>query len=133
QVWLNADSRLSYPNDFQHGAEREVFLSGEAYFDVVHNAERPFIIHTQYLDIKDIGTAFNVKAYPDEDESEATLVTGAIKVSLHQNPDKSFILKPREKFVYYATGNDVALSGQKKNAVAAKPDLSAMPLNTEIK
>lgn len=134
QVWLNADSRLSYPNDFQHTSERNVTLSGEAYFEVKHHAERPFIIHTQYLDIKDIGTTFNVKAYPDEKESEATLISGSIQVFLHKDPNKNYILKPKEKIIYYADHDGFSLNGS-DNKIPASPaadSLCKVPANAEV-
>src|SRR5258705_4020135 len=65
QVWLNADSKLRYSQDFM-GAYREVQLTGEAYFDVAKDKSRPFIIHTGPIDIRVVGTSFNVRAYPNE-------------------------------------------------------------------
>ena len=64
-VWLNAGSKLTYTKDF--GKEiREVTLIGEAFFDVTKMKEKPFIIHTSSINIKVLGTAFNVKAYPED-------------------------------------------------------------------
>src|SRR5205085_10891901 len=65
QVWLNSDSKITYGESFM-GATREVQLSGEAYFDVVKDKEHPFIIHTQSIDLKVLGTAFNVRSYANE-------------------------------------------------------------------
>ncbi|HEX3935519.1 MAG TPA: FecR family protein, partial [Puia sp.] len=62
-VWLNAGSRITYNKNFGASA-REVDLSGEAFFDVAHNPASPFIIHTSRIDIKVLGTSFNVKSYP---------------------------------------------------------------------
>lgn len=101
EVWLNAGSKLSYPSDFKHVPNREITLEGEAYFDVKHNASQPFIIHTDDLDIKDLGTAFNVKAYPKDNVTEATLISGSIEVILRDNPGRKLILKPHEKVSYY--------------------------------
>lgn len=98
QVWLNADSRLTYGNDF--GAKtRDVTLSGEAYFDVVPNKAVPFFIHTSKMTIKVTGTAFNVRAYPNEDRSETSLVHGKVEVTLNGQPDKTYYLRPSEKLV----------------------------------
>lgn len=105
KVWLNADSRLSYANNFKEACIREVSLSGEAYFKVKHDKDHPFIIHTRYLDIKDLGTAFNVRAYPDEDKCEATLIEGSITVSLKSDPGKSLHLKPGEKVSFFSGKN----------------------------
>ena len=97
-VWLNAGSRLTY--DKTYGAQlREVNLIGEALFDVAHNATKPFVIHTTRVDIKVLGTRFNVKSYPTDKTTEATLLRGSIEVSIKARPDEKIILKPNEKLV----------------------------------
>lgn len=98
-VWLNAGSEISYGEAFGK-TSRDVKLSGEAYFDVIHDADHPFIVHTNNFDIKVLGTAFNVKAYPSDKESEATLVRGAIELSLNHEDARKLLLKPNEKFVF---------------------------------
>ncbi len=72
---------------------------GEAFFDVAHNAERPFVIHTARIDIKVLGTRFNVKSYPTDKTTEATLLRGSIEVSIKDRPNETIILKPDEKLV----------------------------------
>jgi transmembrane sensor len=81
QVWINADSRLEYSHDFLTGSTRDVYLQGEAYFDVTSDKSRPFIVHVQGVDIKVLGTSFNVKGYHGEHKIEATLVHGKISLS----------------------------------------------------
>lgn len=98
RVTLNADSKLEYSEDFAT-KNREVYLTGEAFFDVHADPQKPFIIHTSKMDIKVLGTAFNVKSYPDEASSEATLITGAIEVTVTDNPSEKIILKPSQKLV----------------------------------
>ncbi len=98
QVWLNAGSKLTYNKKFGTGI-REVTLAGEAYFDVVKNPEAPFIIHTARMDIKVLGTQFNVKSYPGEKTTEASLVHGSIEVSIKDRPSEKIILKPNEKII----------------------------------
>lgn len=97
-VWLNAGSKLSYPSNFSL-AKREVFLSGEAYFKVVHHDEYNFIVHTAEADIKDLGTTFNVKAYEGSWKTETTLIEGSLEVSLRKDPAKKMLMVPREKLV----------------------------------
>lgn len=99
-VWLNSDSRLLYDARF-NDAIREVTLEGEAYFDVVKNPKRPFIVHTSGIDVKVLGTAFNVKSYPQEPTIEATLIHGSIEV-LNKRELKApkVILRPHEKLVF---------------------------------
>lgn len=98
KVWLNAGSKITYDNDFGE-LNREVKLTGEAYFDVVHLAGKPFIIHTRAMDIKVLGTEFNVKSYPDEKTTETSLIRGSIEVSLNDKRAEKIIMKPNEKLV----------------------------------
>jgi ferric-dicitrate binding protein FerR (iron transport regulator) len=112
-VWLNAGSKISYDDDFT-GATREVKLEGEAFFDVVKQPNRPFIVHTSGIDIKVLGTAFNVKSYPEDKTVETTLYRGSVKVFRHEETEKVAIqLKPNEKLI---------LSKQAANAASALPE-----------
>ncbi|MBS1567234.1 MAG: FecR domain-containing protein, partial [Bacteroidetes bacterium] len=96
QVWLNVGSRIKY--DESYGREnRELTLTGEAYFDVAHDAKRPFILHTGKMDIRVLGTAFNVKAYPGDGVTEAALIKGSIEVTFPGRPQEMLILKPNDK------------------------------------
>lgn len=97
-VWLNADSKITYDENYGLSL-REVQLTGEAYFEVVKDKHRPFIIHAKSMNIKVLGTIFNVRAYPDEKTSETSLIQGSVEVTLNGNPDKKIILKPSEKLV----------------------------------
>ena len=100
KVWVNSDSKLSYPNSFK-GHTREIYLEGEAYFDVVKDSKHPFIVHTSGIDIRVLGTAFNVKAYKAESTIEATLVHGLIEVTKTENPNEAkIILHPHEKLIF---------------------------------
>ena len=84
-VFINSDSKLKYSNYFGE-KKREVFLEGEASFDVKHNAKKPFIVHTEENDMIVLGTAFNVYAYPNENIFRASLERGKISVS-YNNED----------------------------------------------
>jgi transmembrane sensor len=97
-VWLNAGSRLTYGKNYNTG-DREVNLTGEAFFDVARNSQRPFLIHTARIDIKVLGTSFNVKSYPTDKTTEATLLHGSIEISIKDRPTEKIILKPNEKLV----------------------------------
>ncbi len=79
QVWLNAESRLEFPDRFT-GDRREVRLQGEAYFEVKKDAKRPFIVYSDYLTTRVLGTAFNVRARSGRDASVA-LVSGRVQVN----------------------------------------------------
>lgn len=92
--YLNSGSRLKYPVQFI--GERKVELIGEAFFDVVHNAEIPFHVNTKNLDIKVLGTTFNVIANEDEQTEEIVLQSGKVDV-LSKSGDQMAVLKPNEQ------------------------------------
>jgi len=79
RVWLNSDSRLTYPERFE-GEKREIHLTGEAYFEVVHLAKKPFIIESGEVKTVVLGTSFNIKAYPHNRKVEVTVLTGKVAV-----------------------------------------------------
>jgi len=79
KVWLNAGSKLKYAVNFGQ-KNRNVFLTGEAYFDVKRNEKIQFIVKTSHLDIKVYGTEFDVKAYPEENTIQTTLVKGSVTI-----------------------------------------------------
>jgi len=97
KVWLNSESRLTYPTSFAKG-ERTVNLSGEGYFEVVKNYDVPFIVHSSNLDVKVLGTKFNMKAYQNE-ETTVKLKEGKIEVST-ENASQKIILLPNEQVSY---------------------------------
>lgn len=80
KVWLNAASSLEFPDEFDKN-KREVFLSGEAFFDVKHADKIPFIIHTGNVSTTVLGTAFNIKAYPGQKNITVSVSRGKVKVS----------------------------------------------------
>lgn len=92
QVWLNAESRLEFPDRFNNDT-REVRLKGEAYFEVKKDAKRPFIVHTDYLTTRVLGTSFNVRAYSARDAA-VTLVSGRVKVNAGETAQ---VLKPGQQ------------------------------------
>jgi transmembrane sensor len=97
-VWLNSSSKLVYDNEHFGTGIREVSLTGEAYFDVVKNPAKPFVIHTAKMDIKVLGTAFNVKCYPGEKTTETSLIHGSVEVTLKDRQEK-IMMKPNEKLI----------------------------------
>ena len=80
RVWLNAESSLQYPETFADKEQRIVYLKGEAYFEVAKDSLHPFLVKTDVLETRVLGTAFNVRAYSPED-TQVTLVEGSVKVS----------------------------------------------------
>ena len=96
KVWLNAGSKMSYPPDFGV-TSRNVYLTGEAYFDVAKMEEIPFFVNTDVMKIKVYGTTFNVKAYKDDDIVEATLDSGAISIIRNDSPNQEISVEPNQK------------------------------------
>ena len=93
RIWLNAESSLKYPDTFEGKAQREVYLEGEAYFEVSKNPQHPFLVKTTAIEAQVLGTSFNIKAYSKKDV-QVTLLEGSIKVSdKHHN---NILLKPGE-------------------------------------
>ncbi|MCL4482376.1 MAG: FecR domain-containing protein [Bacteroidetes bacterium] len=80
KVWLNAGSRMAFPTKFI-GKKREVFLEGEAYFEVAHNKDLPFIVNTNDISVKVLGTKFNLSAYKSDQLDETVLLEGKVVVS----------------------------------------------------
>ncbi|WP_114941224.1 FecR family protein [Mucilaginibacter endophyticus] len=81
KVWLNSSSSLKYPNNFDNLSERRVELTGEGYFEVVHDQKKPFKVATESSLTEDIGTEFNVSAYHNDGFVKTTLVKGAASIS----------------------------------------------------
>ncbi|MBX2922315.1 MAG: FecR domain-containing protein [Chitinophagaceae bacterium] len=80
EVWLNAESTLEFPQKFT-GSKREVVLKGEAFFDVKHANKIPFVIYTGEVSTEVLGTAFNIKAYPDMEKITVSVKRGKVKVN----------------------------------------------------
>lgn len=114
-VWLNAGSSIRYSNQFGK-KQREIFLTGEAFFDVAKNKRKPFVVQASDLSIKAYGTTFNVKSYPDENTVETTLIEGSIGIkrnSLKGKNTDEVILQPNQRVVYYKPS--------KQNKIAEQP------------
>ncbi|WP_420604135.1 FecR family protein [Flagellimonas sp.] len=95
KVWLNAGTRLKFPRNLSATTQnRIVYLDGEAYFDVTRDEKRPFIVNAENLDIKVLGTQFNVSAYKSDGAIATTLVEGAVNVYENSNPDAKILLTP---------------------------------------
>lgn len=104
RVWLNAGSSVTYPVAFT-GKERKVAIEGEAYFEVAHDALKPFIVSKGKTVVKVLGTRFNVNAYNDEADIRITLLQGAVQVTNNQH---AAAVKPGEQAIVKADKIDVA-------------------------
>lgn len=101
-VHLNYGSRIKYPQNFW-GETRGVTLTGEGYFEVAHNPDKPFVVTTGRIDIRALGTVFNVNAYPENNDIATTLVEGKVLVEeMKNNGNKETIkeLRPGQHVIY---------------------------------
>jgi len=98
RITLNAESKLKYPAGFP-GNNREVFLEGEAFFEVKHDSSKPFLARAQGVITKVLGTVFNVSAYSEENNVNVSLVSGKIRVSSENSPD-GIMLQPMQKLQF---------------------------------
>ncbi len=105
-IKLNNRSKLTYPETFS-GSRREVFLDGEAYFDVAHDKKHPFIVRAGELNIKVLGTKFTINATSLFPKITATLLEGSIDVS---NPKKHILMKPGQQLTYDAESGKMLLA-----------------------
>lgn len=95
-VLLNSGSTLTYDNKKFGKENREVNLVGEAYFDVAKDANNPFIIHAGKINVKVLGTVFDIKSYPEDSVIQATLIKGAIEVAFLNRSKKKIRMKPNQ-------------------------------------
>lgn len=94
-VWLNSGSKLRFPQQFASSSQfREVYLEGEAFFDVTKDAQKPFLVNTENINIEVLGTRFNLSAYGSDDAIATTLVEGAVKVYETDSPKNGMRLDP---------------------------------------
>lgn len=105
-IQLNNHSKLIYPERFS-GDEREVFLEGEAYFDVKHDKKHPFIVRAGELNIRVLGTKFTVNASSQSPQITATLLEGSIQVS---NEKKQMLMKPSQQLKYDVNSGNMSLT-----------------------
>lgn len=105
EVWLNAETKLKFPTRFS-GDKRIVELSGEAYFEVTHNASKPFIIRTDDINVKVLGTSFGVRSYQEENSIFTTLVSGSVEV---QGTQKNVRLTPSHQAIFDKSTRNLAI------------------------
>jgi ferric-dicitrate binding protein FerR (iron transport regulator) len=98
KVWLNSGSKIIYSNDYNKTL-RIVKLTGEAFFDVVHNSQHPFIVETGLINVEVLGTAFDVHAYGDDSTIEVSLVRGSVSVRSAIDQSQIALLQPNQKVV----------------------------------
>ena len=111
KVWLNSNSIINYPAEFNR-KNREVYLEGEAYFDVAKDADHPFIVTAGNYQIKVLGTEFDVNAYSDSASGfYTTLVSGSVEMSMMGDDSRQpMVLHPGQRLTYNAENDKVSVS-----------------------
>ena len=105
---LNAGTSIKYPVKFLNGMERQVFITGEAYFKVAKDSLHPFIVNADQLNVKVLGTAFNVQAYSEDNVSEIVLVEGSVALyDDRENQEEHTLLKPGYKASFNRKNNQI--------------------------
>lgn len=112
KVWLNADTKIQYPPLFE-GNTREVYLNGEAFFEIARNPQKPFIIHLANGTVRVLGTSFNIRAYDNEKIVETSVATGKVAfIPKYENTNKmqdTFFLTPNNKVRYIFNEDKVSV------------------------
>ena len=106
KVWLNSESKLTYSPNF-NVKSRELQLDGEAYFEVAHNPDKPFIVSCNDISVEALGTAFGVKAYSEDNMISSILMRGKVRVT---TPDGEAVLLPNDRISYDKTTRKKNLS-----------------------
>ena len=122
KIWLNAGTTLNCPNSYGIN-NRELHLTGEAFFDVAKNSRMPFIVRTGEINIVALGTQFNVKAYAEETTIETTLIEGSVKLEgSGVKLAEDLVLKPNEKAVYTRKNKLLEKITEKQETVEANKE-----------
>jgi transmembrane sensor len=112
KIWLNVASSIRYPETFEGKRTREVFLDGEAFFEVARDTNKPFIVSTQEIQIKVLGTSFNVKSYGKEDRIQTTLVEGKVLIESMDEQPKVVTLAPNQMATYHKESRKIVLNNK---------------------
>ncbi|MDL5512914.1 FecR family protein [Arenibacter sp. M-2] len=111
-VYLNAGSSLKYPAKFIKGQNRQVFLTGEGYFDVHKDKKHPFIVTNGTMDVRVLGTKFNISAYPEDNEINTVLVEGSVRLynnKTEYNTETSSLLEPNHQASWNRSNDKVII------------------------
>jgi len=106
-VSLNSGTTLRYPEQFGINGKRNVYLTGEAFFDVAKDKKHPFIVHSDEVDIEVLGTKFNVNAYPEDKTVSSVLVEGSIQMSEKENPLNTVLIHPTQMAVWQSESKKI--------------------------
>lgn len=131
-VTINSNSKITYPTKFNEKT-REVTLEGEAYFEVIKDESKPFIVKSNALKIEVLGTSFNVKSYLEELNKNVTLASGSVAVMFSERDDEKSILTPGKMLVYNNISKETEIKEVVVSDVLAWMDGKIVFINEDIK
>lgn len=133
-VYLNAGSEIRYSPETK-GKIREVFLKGEAWFDVTKNKKKPFVVHTSCYDVNVTGTQFNIKSYEADHEVTTTLEKGEVRISSSEDFKfaENFILKPGEQVVFDKNSNKMVVKNVDTRQFTSWKENKLIFINMDLK
>lgn len=108
-VSLNSGTTFRYPEQFGISENRNVYLSGEAFFEVAKDKEHPFVVHANQAAVEVLGTTFNVSAYPENPTVNSTLIEGSIRMYEALNPSNAVLLKPNQMVTWQNNSKKLVL------------------------
>jgi ferric-dicitrate binding protein FerR (iron transport regulator) len=132
EVWLNSFSTLTYTNAEFSSGKREVTLVGEAMFKVKHDSLHPFLVHTKNFDVTDLGTVFNVQAYPEDKHGQASLISGSIEVITKGSHSKKILLVPNQRIIIQNDSRGGIAVAKPGRVVADEPTIKPIVFNSQI-
>ena len=122
-VWLNSGTKIKYSNNY--GIQtRDVYLEGEAFFQVAKNPKKPFFVHASSITVRAVGTSFNVKCYANDKTIETTLVEGKVQIASEEksgSKTRPFFLSPNEKAVFSKQNQKIQIARFKESEPIEKP------------
>ncbi len=134
-IYLNSDSKIEYSIEGNKSGTREVFLTGEAWFDVAKDKKKPFVVHTPVYDVNVTGTRFDVKAYDSDDEITTTLEEGQVIINSNNKfrLTKDVILKPGEQVVLNKNSRELTIKEVNTKWFTSWKDNKLIFVNMELK
>jgi len=132
EVWLNSLSTLTYTTAAFNSGRREVTLIGEAMFKVKHDSLHPFLVHTKNFDVTDLGTVFNVQAYPEDNNGQASLISGSIEVITKGRNSKKVTLVPNQRIIIRNEDRNKLTPAKTAEIATTEPTIKPILLNPQI-
>jgi transmembrane sensor len=133
EVWLNSFSTLTYTTAAFNSGRREVSLVGEAMFKVKHDSLHPFLVHTKNFDVTDLGTVFNVQAYPEDNNGQASLISGSIEVITKGSHPKKVLLVPNQRMIIQnESRSSLAAAKPAKAVLVDEPTIKPIVFNPQM-